>query len=137
MYFSLKNRLAVTIGVCLLYAIGIVVRAQYGIGVSILNCSEGTLRNVNLIVQAQGKKYSLPDLPPGGRVWTYVWPMTESEISLEFRDERERVDVETVLGYAEADYRGNVRARILHGGTIQLHNSFPQLVYWKSWFDFV
>jgi len=140
LFRSRTTRLALLIGGLLLfYAMGVIVRQQYGIGVVVRNESGETLRQVSLKVESigdRGKRYNLRDLAPGRHVRVYTQPVTESHINLEFMDARNKLHTETVVGYVEAGYCGNAKATILPGDKTKFTEDIDPVFCGKSWLEF-
>jgi hypothetical protein len=136
--WSARRRfLLIAVPVLLVYVSGVFARQRYGIRVDILNEGRERLRAVRLKVGGTGgreKKYDLPELAPGAHARAYVQPVTESDISLEFTDEKGNVHVDTVMGYAEAGYCGTAISAVSSEEKVK---STSSLGCWKSWFDFM
>ena len=127
----------ISVGVLLVYAIGIFARQRCGIRIDIHNESADTLMQVGAKVAGdanRGKKYHLRDIPASAHTSVYVQPFTESSIILEFTDARGIVHAETIVGYAEAGYCGAAIATISSEKKVE---SISKLGCWKSWLDFI
>ena len=125
------------VGLLLFYVMGVIVRRQYGIGISVRNESGETLRQICVRVESiadRGKRYTLPDLVSGGCAHIYVSPVTESHVNVEFTDARGKLHVETMVGYAESGYCGTAKLTILSGDRVDTDS---KLVCQKSWLDFI
>jgi hypothetical protein len=127
----------VSVGLFLLYVMGLIVRRQYGIAIAVHNESGETLRQICVRVESigdRGKRYTLPDLVSGGRAHIYVSPVTESHVNVEFTDARGKLHVETMVGYAESGYCGTAKLTVLVGDKVDTNS---KLVCQKSWLDFI
>ena len=91
LFRSHTTRLALLIGGLLpFYVMGATVRRQYGIGIAARNECGETLRQVSLKVESIGDRASnmtCATFASGGRAHSYVSPVTESHINLEFTEQ--------------------------------------------------
>ena len=135
---SHTTRLALAaLGLVVLYVVGVIVRHQFGVLVIVVNESGEAPQQVSVKAEGTGERDTRSDLyylAPGGRARVYARPATESHISLEFMDARNKLHTQTVLGYVEAGDCGIAKATILRGEGIHT-TSDPAC--WKSWFDFM
>lgn len=120
-----------------LYLTGVVVRSRFAIRVVISNLTGETLHNVAVKVERRGKRYPLADLRPGDRERTFVQPITESHVTVEFVDDKDTPHSETVVGYAEGGYCGSVTVNILPGNRIESKEHVEPFCDLKSWLGFV
>ena len=119
------------------YVTGVLVRAEYGIRVTIHNESGAPVHNLSLKVVDRGKTYALGDLSSGAQERTFVEPVTESQVHLTFLDTNNKSRITTIVGYAEKGYCGNVDATILPNGDVKSRERMSVAFCWGSWFDFI
>jgi len=124
------------VGLFAFYLVGILVRQQFGIGITIHNDSDGPLQKIRVRVERQGTSYGVPDLLPGKRGHIFVKPVTESHINLEYVDSNHQPHTELLVGYVEADYCGSATITILPEGKTLSRENIDLIACWKSWLDF-
>jgi hypothetical protein len=124
-------------GLLVFYVVGIFVRQQFGIAITIRNASREPLQQVRVKVETRGNRYGLRDLAPGEQARVFVKPRTESHINLEYIDAHHQPHVELVVGYVEAGYCGQAMATILPGGEVASEEDIDLIACWKSWVDFL
>lgn len=127
---------SISLGVVVLYVLGILVRGQYGIAVSVHNLSEHSLREVKVRLEPQGKDYNLGELADLQRNRVFVQPRTESHIALQYTDAN-GPHVETVVGYVESGYCGKAEIKILPANKLTSSEEIDPIFCRKSWFDFM
>jgi hypothetical protein len=119
----------------LLYALGVFVRGQYGIRVSVSNMSGQSLHEVKLNLEPRGETRDLGNLGNGQGARVFVRPRTESHVSLTFRSANE-THVETVVGYVESGYCGNAEVKVLPHEKVTSTESIDPVFCKKSWLAF-
>jgi hypothetical protein len=134
--FSIVKLGSVSGGLVLLYLLGIFVRGQYGIALSVHNISGKPLQTVRIKVQPRGDDHSIGQLGDGQRVRFFVLPRTESHIELMFTDGGES-HVETVVGYVESGYCGGADIKILPGEKVISSERIDPVFCARSWLDFM
>jgi len=87
---------SISIGLIVLYLLGIFVRGHYGIAVSVHNTSGQPLQGLGIKVEPSGKAYELGGLPDKELARVFVQPRTESHITLQYLD-RNVPHIETVV----------------------------------------
>lgn len=121
----------------LLYGLGIFVRGRYGVAIVIHNESGESLRNVRMNVESRGRSYDAGDIASRKGRRIFVSPVTESHISLQWVDASGTPHVETVAGYVEQGYCGNVEVAVLPDKRIATREKIDPVACWRSWFDFL
>ena len=123
-------------GLILLYLLGVFVRGQYGIALSVHNTSGKTLQEVRVKVQPRGDDHNIGQLGDGQQVRIFVRPRTESHIELMFTDAGDS-HVETVVGYVESGYCGGADIKILPGEKVVSRERIDPVLCARSWLDFM
>jgi len=127
---------SLSFGIVLLYLIGIFVRGQYGIAVSLHNFSGHQLREISVKVEPGGKDYKVGVLADQGRAKVFVQPRTESHITLRYSDGTGS-HLETVVGYVESGYCGKAEIKILPQDKVSSSESIDPVFCKRSWLEFM
>ena len=127
---------SISIGVILLYLLGVLVRGQFGIAVCVHNVSGQSLQGIRIKVEPSGKDYDLGRLVDQERARVFVEPRTESHVALQYTD-ASGPHGETVVGYLEYGYCGKADINILPEGKVTSSENIDPLLCKKSWLDFM
>jgi hypothetical protein len=127
---------ALAISLLLFYAVGIFVRSNRGICVSVRNESGTSLRDAHVILE-YGDPYLLGDIAAGKTKKALIVPVAKSNIQLEFADLNGQRHSELVAGYVENGYCGDVTVRILRNISVTSHDDSFAVWNWKSWYGFL
>ena len=136
-HFRTRRIVYTGVGLFALYVLGLFVRGEYGIEIIVGNASDKPLRNVRAIVESRGKSYDLGDIAPNKQLRVFLSPVTESNINLDYVDDRGARHVDTVVGYVEKGYCGKAEVTILPGNKTVSNEKIDLLACWRSWLDFI
>ena len=128
--------LTLAAGLLVLYVSGVLVRGHYGTRVAIRNQAEETLRHVNVKVAGAGRTYPVPDLVMGEKAHVFVRAVGESQITIEFDDERGHHHRDLVVGYLEAGDCGAATVTVWPGGQVESRENAVRVLCWGSWLEF-
>ena len=127
---------SVSIAIIFLYVLGIFVRGEFGIEVSIHNVSGEPLRDMHLKIQPVGRDISLGVLSNEKRVRAFVQTRTESHIVLQYAD-ASGTHSDTIVGYVESGYCGKAEVSISSQNKVTSRESIDPVFCKKRWIDFM